>query len=112
MFDTNDRQLAKELRTRRQHVTRVNDLFGVTTLTVALFLLTLCLRFDTSAARTADVLKVELAHGGVLVGRHRTSHSGRHIRAFMGVPYALPPVGELRFKVCSSAFVYVCVYVR
>lgn len=50
-------------------------------------------------ARTSDVLKVKLPHGGVLVGRHLESHNGRPIRAFMGIPYAEPPLGDLRFKV-------------
>lgn len=49
-------------------------------------------------ARTSEILKVTLPHGGVLVGRHLTSHSGRGIRAFLGIPYAEPPLGNLRFK--------------
>ncbi|XP_011185054.2 uncharacterized protein LOC105213718 [Zeugodacus cucurbitae] len=53
---------------------------------------------DFTSARVSEVLKVQLPHGGVLVGRHWTSHKGRNVRAFMGVPYALPPVGNLRFK--------------
>lgn len=47
--------------------------------------------------RPSQGLHVQLPHGGWLVGRHRTTHSGRHMRAFQGVPYALPPLGELRF---------------
>lgn len=50
--------------------------------------------------RTSDILKVTLPHGGVLVGRYLVSHDGHGIRAFMGVPYAEPPINELRFKVC------------
>ena len=49
--------------------------------------------------RTSEDLKVQLPDGGKLVGRYLTSDSGRGIRAFMGVPYAEPPIGELRFKV-------------
>lgn len=49
-------------------------------------------------SRASQGLHVQLPHGGWLIGRHRTTHSGRHMRAFQGVPYALPPLGELRFR--------------
>ncbi|XP_055677254.1 juvenile hormone esterase [Lutzomyia longipalpis] len=48
--------------------------------------------------RTSDELKVKLSHGGVVVGRHMVSHDGKGIRAFMGIPYAEPPVGSRRFR--------------
>ncbi|XP_053950482.1 carboxylic ester hydrolase isoform X1 [Anastrepha ludens] len=100
MLATNDRTLAKELKQRRPLCNTRFDLLAATRaiFIVTLFVLTLSIHFDLIEARTADVLKVQLPHGGVLVGRHRVSHKGRHMRAFMGVPYALPPVGELRFK--------------
>lgn len=49
-------------------------------------------------SRTSESLKVKISAGS-LVGRHLTTHNGRAMRAFMGIPYAQPPVGELRFKV-------------
>ncbi|XP_073834277.1 venom carboxylesterase-6 [Musca autumnalis] len=63
--------------------------------TISLILLQLCL---TCEARTSPQLKVQLPHGGILVGRHLITNKGRHMRAFMGVPYAEPPLGKLRFK--------------
>ena len=50
-------------------------------------------------SRTAEKLKVTLSDGSRLLGRYLTSDSGRGIRAFMGVPYAEQPIGELRWKV-------------
>lgn len=58
--------------------------------------------FACCLGRTSEDLKVQLPDGGKLVGRYLTSDSGRGIRAFMGVPYAEPPIGELRFKVRSK----------
>lgn len=55
--------------------------------------------FQLSSGFTSESLKVNLNHGGVLIGRHEVTVKGRHMRAFMGVPYAKAPIGELRFKV-------------
>lgn len=57
----------------------------------------LCLLLGICHARISDDLKVRV-EDGKLVGRYLTSESGRTIRAFMGIPYAEPPVGKLRFK--------------
>lgn len=39
---------------------------------------------------------------GKLKGKLRKNYKGEEIFAFLGVPYAKPPVGELRFKVSSE----------
>lgn len=44
-----------------------------------------------------DDMIVELNDGKIL-GRHMVSNSGRTIRAFMGIPFAEPPIGDLRFR--------------
>lgn len=40
---------------------------------------------------------------GEIVGRYITSASGRAISAFMGIPFASPPVGDLRFRAPQKA---------
>lgn len=50
-------------------------------------------------SRTDDSLRITVPHGGQIVGRYLTTHDGKGIRAFLGVPYAEPPIGSLRFKV-------------
>lgn len=42
-------------------------------------------------------LTVQINDGKIL-GRYMTSKSGKNVRAFLGIPYAAPPIGELRFK--------------
>lgn len=36
---------------------------------------------------------------GTLYGRVMPTRLGRDLNAFLGIPYAAPPIGELRFKV-------------
>lgn len=36
---------------------------------------------------------------GGLKGYYKTSQNGRKYEAYEGIPYALPPIGKLRFKV-------------
>lgn len=56
----------------------------------------LAVLLTTIIATLADDLIV-LKHGS-LKGHRLTSRKGREIFAFQGIPYAKPPVGELRFK--------------
>lgn len=59
-----------------------------------IFSLILC---QLCCAFTSKSLQVRI-HDGKIIGRFMRSTSGRSIRAFMGIPYAKPPVDELRFK--------------
>lgn len=72
--------------------------------------------FDSIFARTSEELRITLPNGSRLLGRGLRSRNGRIIKAFMGIPYAKPPIGELRFKViftdCSVwcySYVKICV---
>lgn len=39
---------------------------------------------------------------GVLVGQREQLANGFQYESFLGVPYAQPPVGELRFRVSAA----------
>jgi carboxylesterase type B len=43
---------------------------------------------------------------GALQGKVMTSRKGRRIHAFQGIPYAEPPVGDLRFQVRMEFFTF------
>lgn len=49
-----------------------------------------------------DELKKQINDGEIL-GRYITSESGRTVSAFIGIPFATPPVGNLRFKAPRKA---------
>jgi carboxylesterase type B len=60
-------------------------------------ILILLVLFNFCAAKTSEQLDVNIESGRIL-GRYMTSESGKTIRAFMGIPYAEPPVGNFRFR--------------
>lgn len=45
-----------------------------------------------------DGPEVEISDGK-LEGKYMVTRRGRKFSAFLGIPYAKPPLGELRFKV-------------
>lgn len=55
--------------------------------------------FTICHGRTSKELLVTLPNGSQLVGRYLTSFSGKGILSYLGVPFAEPPINELRFKV-------------
>lgn len=72
-----------------------------------LLVLIVCGFFSVIHARTSTELRVTLPNGNKLTGRSLLSYTGRPIKAFMGVPYAKPPVGERRFKVMPVTMIFV-----
>lgn len=60
--------------------------------------------FGLISARTSDELRITLPDKSKLIGRTLRSHSGKSIKAFLGIPYAKPPIGHLRFKVIFFLF--------
>jgi hypothetical protein len=71
----------------------------------AILFLGICVGFIVIVyLRTAEeetVLQVSVKQG-VIAGYQLTTRKGRQISAFEGIPYAAPPTGDLRFRVCRS----------
>lgn len=61
-------------------------------------------------ARTSDELRITLPNGSKLIGRTLRSYGGRSIKSFLGVPYAKPPLGDLRFKVRDFTYNEICFF--
>lgn len=61
------------------------------------FLLFVSLVVVAVSAYQNDFLKVKLNHGGGVVGKYMTTHKGKGIMAYTGIPYAEAPVGNFRF---------------
>lgn len=60
------------------------------------------------ASFTSDDLRITLSNGNKLVGKYLRSFSGKPIKAFVGIPYAKPPIGQLRFKVSWFQITKLC----
>lgn len=56
------------------------------------------LTFLTVVTLNVDSVKIKTPLGNIK-GFYKKSENGRRYAAFQGVPYALPPTGELRFEV-------------
>lgn len=68
---------------------------------LTIFFFSILFHFCFSFQDTEDLtLRI---NDGEILGRYITSHSGRTISAFMGIPFARPPVGDLRFKAPQKA---------
>lgn len=65
-----------------------------------LLVLLLGFGFAVHANTDGTVPRVKTPLGG-LKGYYKISQNGRKYEAYEGIPYALPPVGKLRFKVRS-----------
>ncbi|XP_017783909.1 PREDICTED: venom carboxylesterase-6-like isoform X2 [Nicrophorus vespilloides] len=50
-----------------------------------------------SAIAASDESLIVITHNGKIQGKYMPINSGKEIRAFLGVRYAKPPIGELRF---------------
>lgn len=46
---------------------------------------------------------------GKIIGRYLKSREGRVFKSFQGIPYAKPPVGDLRFKVNFIYYLENCI---
>ena len=65
---------------------------------VVCFLFEFCVNMESEQ----NPLIVKYSSGSVK-GSHATTNNGRAILSFRGIPYALPPLGDLRFKRSSPA---------
>lgn len=68
------------------------------TMLCKLFLIVSATTLALQAASSHDAPTVH-AQQGTLTGTYLTSRYGRKFAAFQGIPYAQPPIGDLRFKV-------------
>ncbi|EFN64899.1 Esterase FE4 [Camponotus floridanus] len=67
------------------------------TMFIRLLIVLLCLNL-TILANSEEIAPKVKTLSGALKGYYKISQYGRKYEAYEGIPYALPPIGELRFK--------------
>lgn len=72
---------------------------------VLVLLTKFCALCVASSANEVDDAIVTVTQGRV-AGTIMKSRDGKSFYAFRGIPYARPPVGDLRFKVSDFYFIY------
>lgn len=78
-------------------ITLILDLVDICSVIIEV-LLPLFIIIESYKAMKPDTTIVETNYGPVR-GIKRTSAVGDHFYSFRGIPYAKPPIGDLRFKV-------------
>lgn len=66
-------------------------------LTKFVFTILLCTRYSTAENET-HLYPSNRINQGSLTGKYMVSRGGRQFSAYLGIPYAEPPIGNLRFK--------------
>jgi len=78
---------------------------SVSTVTTLLMLLPGGVRLEDTADPVVTVLQ------GKMRGTKMTSRNGRSFYAFLGIPYATPPVGPLRFQVSIIIMIIIIIII-
>ena len=80
----------------KRYLLKINDLYHLCSKVVLLLLILLPPVWSVG-------LKIDLRVGSVQGGIEKVQGSadGKNYASFSGIPYAEPPVGKLRFKVCT-----------
>ena len=85
---------------KKSYLLKINDLYRLCSKVVLLLLILLPPVWSVG-------LKIDLRVGSVQGGIEKVQGSadngdgGKNYASFSGIPYAEPPVGKLRFKVCT-----------
>lgn len=81
-------------------ITRVTTMWAFRTLTCLLFCLICSCEFVQITR--AEISPTVVVKNGSLAGSLMRSRRDREFFAFRGIPYAQPPLGQLRFEVITS----------
>ena len=82
---------------KKRYLLKINDLYRLCSKVVLLLLILLPPVWSVG-------LKIDLRVGSVQGGIEKVQGSadgGKNYASFSGIPYAEPPVGKIRFKVCT-----------
>ena len=89
-------------RRRRVHTNALHRVTGTSLRKIAMLRVPLCVLLIATGAASSDAKFgfpwLTLTKQGLVRGRVAKSAAGKHYVAFKGIPYARPPVGELRFE--------------